>query len=457
MLGKSMSFTVKTIFIIIAVVLSMTLPSIKADGPCLNVPPVAAFTYSPVLPQTLEPIVFDASGSYDVDGFVFSYTWDFDDGNVTVVSAPVYIPVIMHYYTNPGEYNVSLSVMDNRGATNSTAQTVIVRGHVTASFSYFPPDATVRETIAFDASNSTTTEGVIVSYEWDFDDGNKTVVDTPFITHYYTEAKEYAVALNVTDSSGGWDVAHQLVNVTVSEKVAPKAAFTWLPTVPEAGQIVEFNASDSTPDGGEIVSYFWDFGDGTTQTAADPIVTHVFQGFGDYVVLLNVTDDEGLSDDVNRSISVIERPVADFFFTPEEPRMCNVVTLNASISDPRGGSIISFKWTFEDNATVEFGAVVTHQFRRMGECYVSLNVTDSENLWAVKNITINVGPHIADLNEDGVVNIIDISIFAGAYGTFPGHPRWLPRADLDGNNIINILDGVVIARSYNMCIDPFDP
>jgi hypothetical protein len=74
----------------------------------------------------------------------------------------------------------------------------------------------------------------------------------------------------------------------------------------------------------------------------------------------------------------------------------------------------------------------------------------------LKNVTVKILPHIADLNEDGKVDILDLAIFARAYGSIPGGERWNPRADLDRNNVINILDGVVIARSYNMCIDPFD-
>jgi hypothetical protein len=93
----------------------------------------------------------------------------------------------------------------------------------------------------------------------------------------------------------------------------------------------------------------------------------------------------------------------------------------------------------------------------MGSYAVSLNVTTSEGLWDVKSITLKVLPHIADLNEDGKVDILDLAIFAMAYGSIPGGERWNPRADLDGNQVINILDGVVIARSYNMCINPFDP
>lgn len=431
--------------------LCLRLPSIRADGPCPNIPPVAAFTYSPNLPYSQELVTFNATESDDPNGFIFSYTWDFGDGNTSTFS----VPLAEHPYEELGEYNVTLTVMDNLGATNSTMQTLCVRSHVLALFSYFPPNPYVRQIITYDASNSTTTTGTILNYEWDFGDGNVTIVETTQTSHYYTEAREFTVTLNVTDTNGEWDIETHAVNVTVPPIRPPEAAFSWLPTIPEAGQTVNFDASESAPNGGEIVSYSWDFGDGKTQTTDQTAITHTFEHYGNYSVSLTVTDTESLSDTVNHVITVIEKPIADFFFVPEEPRQCTVVTVNASISDARGGEIVSYEWIFGDNSTIEFGAVITHRFK-MGEHSISLNVTDSENLWSIKNITIKVLPHIADLNEDGVVNILDITIFAGAYGSFPGHSRYLLKADLDRNSIINILDGVVIARAYNMCIDPFD-
>jgi PKD repeat protein len=421
------------------------------DGPCPNIPPVANFEYHPIPSYVHEPVFFDGRASYDPDGFIINYTWDFGDGNITVNSTAE----AEHTYTDAGEYNVSLLVMDNFQATNSTTKAVLVKAHATASFSYSPAFPHVNEIINFDASNSTGGDGTILNYTWDFGDANVSAMETAFITHSYSESKLYNVTLNVTSSNGEWDAVSEIVNVTA--RSFPKAIFTWLPTVPEAGNPVEFNASDSTSDGGTITSYAWDFGDNTTQVVAQPIVTHIYESFGNYVVLLNVTNNDGFSDAINHSLVVVEKPVAGFFFSPEKPRVCNVVTFNGSISDPRGGQIVSYEWMFEGNSTPQFGVAVTYRFSKMGDYFVSLSVTTGEGLSDIKNVTVKVLPHIADLNEDGKVDILDLAIFARAFGSIPGSDRWNPRADLDGNNIINILDGVVTARSYNMCINPFDP
>lgn len=53
-----------------------------------------------------------------------------------------------------------------------------------------------------------------------------------------------------------------------------------------------------------------------------------------------------------------------------------------------------------------------------------------------------------DLNKDGVVNIIDVTMAAMAFGSRPGDPKWNPAADIDGNGVINIVDIAKVARKF---------
>jgi len=327
-----------------------------AYGCIPNKPPIAAFTYSPPNPRVCESILFNASLSYDPEGFIASYTWDFGDGNVTDVSSFL----IYHHYDIPGAYNVTLTAVDSGGLKNATSKEIIVTK-------------------------------------------------------------------------------------------PPLSAFAYSPLHPRAGQTIVFNASESKPNGGYIVGYFWDFGDSITETTSDPIVTHVYNEFGNYSVTLTITDSEGETATAIKKIAVIAPPKADFFFEPLQPRVCDLITFNASNTVPNGGFMVEFMWNFGDGSEVEFGLVIQHKYVKMGEYAVSLNVTDSEGEWDVKEITVKVLPHRADLDEDGEVDILDLYVLCRAYGSYLGHERWDAKADINRDGKVNILDGVIIAKSFHQC------
>ncbi len=60
---------------------------------------------------------------------------------------------------------------------------------------------------------------------------------------------------------------------------------------------------------------------------------------------------------------------------------------------------------------------------------------------------------LGDLNGDGKVNIVDISIVAAAFNTRPGDQKWNPNADLDNNAVINIVDITKVAKEFGK-VDP---
>jgi PKD repeat protein len=262
-------------------------------------PPIASFTFTPTYPEVNQIVTFDASTSYDPDGNIVSYTWDFGDGTPIVIEND---PITYHAYTSFGDYIVKLTVTDNDGLTDDETAAIHVSQHPIAAFTISPPDPLIHEVVTFDASASSPDGGVIVSYTWSFGDGNVTSTSNPIITHAYENYGTYTVTLNVTDSEGKWDTTSKQLTV---EK-APIADFTWNPYYPQRGETVTFDASISTPDGGVIVSYAWDFGDGTPIVEeSDPIITHVYATAGDYIVTLNVTDSEGRWDIETKTITVV--------------------------------------------------------------------------------------------------------------------------------------------------------
>ncbi len=81
---------------------------------------------------------------------------------------------------------------------------------------------------------------------------------------------------------------------------APTASFDWSPHALSHGEKITFDASQSKDPDGSIVSYKWDFDDGTTSSGK--IVTHVYQTAKPYTVTLTVVDDDGATDSENHRI-----------------------------------------------------------------------------------------------------------------------------------------------------------
>jgi len=102
--------------------------------------------------------------------------------------------------------------------------------------------------------------------------------------------------------------SNKTITATYELELDPTASFRFSPTEPIVAETVTFNASASNDPDGTIVSYFWDFGDGTNATETDPIATHTYTESETYTVTLTVTDDDELTDTITKSVTVKEAP-----------------------------------------------------------------------------------------------------------------------------------------------------
>lgn len=257
-------------------------------------PPTADFNLVPDKPIATESTVFNDISIPGNGAIIWRY-WDFGDGtfeNTTELTTT-------HSYTSSGNCTVTLTVLDTLGLTDSVSKTVMVIQHPTANFTYSPLLPLVDEEVSFDATNSASNGGTILSYYWMFGDGANATEVTAQISHIYMEGGTYEVSLTVLDSEGLSETAIRLVEVLIP----PNVGFSFSPTDPVIDETVTFNASSSFDPDGTITTYIWIFGDGSPIEEGQ-VVTHSFSNEGSYEVTLTVYDEHGVENTTARTVTI---------------------------------------------------------------------------------------------------------------------------------------------------------
>jgi PKD repeat protein len=280
------------------------------------------------------------NGSSDPDGSIASSSWNFGDGQTSTAASP------SHTYGAAGTYNVTLTVTDNQGATNSVVHGVTVsqaNQTPTANFTFSCSALNCNFT-----STSSDPDGSIASYSWNFGDGATSTAQNP--THSYTAGGSYTVTLKVTDNQGAQSpVTSKTVTVTAPNQ-APTANFTFSCSALNCN----FTSTSSDPDG-SIASYSWNFGDGATSTAQNP--SHSYAAAGSYTVTLKVTDNQGAQSPITSKTVTVTVPnrAPTVNAGPDEVVLLSLLgvtyTLNASFSDPDNDGPWSYTINWGDGST----------------------------------------------------------------------------------------------------------
>jgi|GEM_PF-6337301 len=173
----------------------------------VNRAPIAGFRFEPSSPTDLDVISF-VDESYDPDGRVVRWLWEFGDGVTSTERSP------RHRYANDRAYTVRLTVWDDKGASSTATKTIIVRNvEPSASFMYEPSKPYAGQGVVFDASKSSDPDGHIASYEWDFNGDGHVDARGVKVSYVYDEPGSYTVRLTVVDDDGAKASAERKVNI----------------------------------------------------------------------------------------------------------------------------------------------------------------------------------------------------------------------------------------------------
>jgi PKD repeat protein len=345
--------------------------AITVSQAATNNPPTAQFTQS-VSSLTVN---VDGSSSTDSDGQVTSWSWNFGDGSTQSGSAA------SHSYSNAGTYTITLTVTDNNGATNSVSKSVTVstsNASPVADFTYSSTSLMVN----FNGGASYDTDGNIVSWSWNFGDGQTAGGNN--VNHQYSAPGTYQVTLTVTDNKNAQTSITK--NVIVTNNL-PVVDFTYSIG---ANNQVSFTSSAYDTDG-SISSYRWTFGDG--QTAGGTNANHQYVLAGTYNVVLSVTDNYGGVGIKTKSVVISGGtttpnipPVSQFTYS-----INNYNVLFTSSSYDSDGSISSYLWDFGDGQTSTQIGPLTHQYILTGTYSVKLTVVDNNGDSVTSSQAVTIG------------------------------------------------------------------
>jgi PKD repeat protein len=352
------------------------------------------FTFTPTAPADHQNVLFDACNDPQrppcapSSNPIASFSWDFGDGQIGSGRQAT------HAFSTAGTYFVKLTITDGVGRSASTTQTVIVGQGAApvAAFTTSPGNPQVNQAVNFNASASAATAGRrIVSYAWDFGDGDQKTNASATTTHDFLTAGVFQVTLTVTDDAGH---TGSVTNpVTVGTFSTPTAAFTRSPAAPAVNEQIFFNASASkAATGRSIVSYGWDFGDGAGGGGVTP--SHAYALAGSYTVTLTVTDDVGQKGITSQSVAVGQpgSPIAAFTISPTDPVVLDSVNFNASSSTPSTGrTIVNYVWDFGDG-TGASGVQVNHPYTVARTYTITLTVTDDAGRTGTTTKTLVIKP-----------------------------------------------------------------
>lgn len=325
-----------------------------------NQPPVAYFTYAPADIYPGDTVHFDASPSWDPESGIDHFEWDLNGDGVYEISG--IDKKQNQVYNEIGDVIVKLKVVDDLGATSVYTKKITVKTPgVTENlppvsyFTYAPSDVYAGDTVHFDASESYDPESGIDHLEWDYNgDGTADeVTNFKFVSHVFSEVKDYTVKLTVYDDLGAKATYTKVISVKqpgTQVNQPPVAFFEVSPDSPLLiGDTVHFDASQSYDPESGLVSLEWDFnGDGVfDETTQAKTTNNQYNEVGNFKVTLKVTDDIGATAEYFRYVSILN-PSVD----PSE----NVTISNVQVTEITSNSAkISYDVDVGAFTLVEYG------------------------------------------------------------------------------------------------------
>lgn len=333
------------------------------DAPVANFSlPVVAGTVC-----TLQGYAFSNTSLVDGSAPV-SWTWQVDGASVASTQN------LVQSFATVNTYNISLQAAIP-GCSNS-----ITKGFSVAASGPQVGFTFTGQCLGSPTQFTNTTVGAVTNYSWSFGDGQTSSQTSP--ANQYISPATFNVQLQATNAAGCTNSFSQ--NVAIADTPLPDF-FIDLPPFSCSGTPTQFNDATPLPNGSNLVSWQWDFGDGGA-AASQQNPQHTYALPGDYTVTLTVETNFGCIGTSQSSVTIAATPTADFAVGPA---CLNQGTLFESLSMT---NVQSWQWSIGN--TVYAVPQPIHTFTQTGNFQATLLVVGANNCEALvtKNIVIKPVP-----------------------------------------------------------------
>jgi gliding motility-associated-like protein len=289
-----------------------------------------------------------------LDG-VATYSWDFGDGTVITGSNPN----PPHTYTTTGVYDVKLTITTNGGctATATDAGGVKVGTPPATNFSMSASDVCASDTMHF----TDLTPPPVDEWLWKFGDGGTSIQQNP--THVFSDSGTFTVKLTAFNNRCAFTSTGQVIHIK-----PPIAKFDF--TINCGNLTVPFTDQSKTDPSYGAISYFWQYGDGTTSATQLLNSTHAFPGYGIYPVTLSVTN--GTCTNTYTNTVKLIKELANFTV---DPIVCkNKVFLIRSTNSQQ--YVTKYEWSIDGSPWITGGNTYSPLIATSGVHSIGLVITD---------------------------------------------------------------------------------
>jgi large repetitive protein len=336
--------------------------------------PIPEFTFSPSVCDQ-DPVVFTDQSVIPTGLFLASSSWQYGDG----VSA-VGNNTVSHIYPSPGQYNACHVVALSNGCSDTICKIVEVFPKPQVDFVGYDTCLNSQPILFVNTSTGAS------SYIWYFGDGNASPLATP--NHVYASQGTYTVTLigSVGTCSDTAIHPYTLHPIPNSSFVVPNAFYCGLPQ-----QLQLQNTSIGA------LFYNWDFGNGTTSSNNNPLVT--YNAPGTYDIQLAASNVFGCSDTAIATVEVYPFPtIQSVDINPSFG--CRPLTVTFTTNTLNGNSYV---WNFGDGSAPATSSIpiITHVYSDTGRYTVSLAAYSFANCGDTAVLIDTIGvylPPVADFD-----------------------------------------------------------